>query len=74
MVAKPIIVECPVCGKSIEEKNLIFHFRKRAVFEVYDWFKGVATAGIISADAGLKSCPHEQYMQENVTFEKKFKV
>lgn len=61
------MTKCPVCGAEIPEKNLVFHLRKKSVFEVYQAYKEKKLIDETSA-------PHEFYIQANQVYEPKFKI
>lgn len=63
-------VPCPACGRMMHPDSLIFHMRKKAVFEVYDWFNKRP----IDQISFEKECPHEFYIRANQTLEPKFSI
>lgn len=62
-------VPCPVCAKKFKPDGLILHFRKAAVFEVYDFFK---VGGFI--ETFEETCPHEVYIRKNSQNQQVFKI
>lgn len=67
MQDKSTKIECPACGKPVLKSTLIFHMRKKAVFEVYEAHK-------TNTDISALSCPHEVYIQDNQVLEPKFSI
>lgn len=63
-----IKAKCPVCGLEMPKKSLIYHIRKKAVFEVYDAYVGPTDTSVIDI------CPHQTYIEENQTSESKFRI
>ena len=48
--------KCPVCGIVLQKRNMIFHMRKRSVFEIYDWYKDGYADGLDP----LGNAPHQR--------------
>jgi hypothetical protein len=60
--------KCPVCGIVLQKRNMIFHMRKRSVFEIYDWYKDGYADGLDP----LGNAPHQRYIEQHSRTEKKF--
>lgn len=60
---------CPVCGYKTKKGSLIFHMKKKAVFEVYQW----VTTGPYP-ETKIEECPHEQYILDHSIAQTKFTI
>lgn len=57
-------IKCPVCDKEMESKSLIYHFKKKAVFEVYNAYTSPVALDI----------PHQKYIEKHSSMVTKFTI